>query len=297
MTNESYNKRFSPDLSVIIVNYNTAELLKQCLASISDEKVNMEIIVVDNASTDNSAQVVRSQFNHVHLYVNDMNLGFGKANNLGIKMASGRYLLLLNPDTKVVPGAFESMVRYMDLHPAIGLAGAKILNPDNSLQPSIEHRYPGQQRTKNEIGALPGDIAWVLGACMIARSDSIKSISGFDEDFFLYAEEIDLCLRVRKNGWKIGYVPEAAIIHWGGQSELTATPAAVWRKKIVSEITFYKKHYNRDSLKAISRANILQAYWRILSLSVTIPFLRRKDPSRAKLDKYRIILEMYKNAT
>ena len=286
----------SIDVSVILVSYNTADLLEQCLASIIDEKVNIEIIVIDNASTDGSAQMVQSQFQHVILIANQDNRGFSKANNQGIQVSNGRYLLFLNPDTQVLPGALHVAVEFMDAQPAVGLAGTKIINPDNSPQPSVEYRYPGQQHAREDFGLATGDIAWVLGASIIARKNVIDQLGGFDEDYFLYAEETDLCLRARKNGWKIDYIPEAVIVHWGGQSEVTSKPAAMWRRRISSEIIFYQKHYSLESLRAISRANILQAYWRIFSLTWTIPFLRNKDKANAKLEKYRVVLAMFKEA-
>jgi GT2 family glycosyltransferase len=128
---------------------------------------------------------------------------------------------------------------------------------------------------------------------MIARQSIIKSVGGFDEDFFLYGEEQDLCLRIRKAGYRIGYVHDAKILHWGGQSERNYPSEEVWKKKFAAEFVFYKKHYSERTIQAIKRANRIQAYWRVLTLNIMLPFLRNKEISLKKLEKYKLILDTF----
>lgn len=287
------------DLSVIIVSYNTADFLGRCLNSIASQtSVTSEVIVVDNCSKDGSTDFLRKVFPWVELIANDHNFGFSRANNQALKICNGRYVYYLNPDTEVRPDAFRKMVDFMDSHPDVGLAGTRLVYPDGSLQPSVENRYPGQRYTKNELKGLKGDIAWVLGASMIARQALIRALKGFDEHFFLYGEDLDLCLRIRRAGWLIGHIPEAEVIHWEGQSERGNLPVAVWEKKIKAEFGFYRKHYSSNAVRAIERSNLLQAYWRIFTLKLTLPFSGNKKKTIAKLEKYKLIqkiLEQQKN--
>jgi N-acetylglucosaminyl-diphospho-decaprenol L-rhamnosyltransferase len=283
------------DLSVIIVNYNTVDFLGRCLYSVAfQSNVTWEVIVVDNCSKDGSPDFVREKFPWVRLIANDQNLGFSRANNQALKDCSGTYVYFLNPDTEVRFGAFKNMVDFMDSHPNVGLAGTQLVNPDGSPQSSIEIRYPGQRHARDELKGLKGDIAWVMGASMIARLEAIKNIDGFDEHFFLYGEDLDLCLRIRKAGWGIGYIPEATVVHWGGQSERNNLSVKVWEKKIKAEFVFYRKHYSSKAVRAIMRSNLLQTYWRIFTLNLTLPFLENKEKALAKLDKYKLIQKILK---
>ena len=284
------------DVSVIIVSYNTATFLTRCLDSIAPQFNSVsEVIVVDNASADDSQEVVRCRFQWVKLVANEVNLGFGPANNQALRISKGRYVFFLNPDTEVSSGAFAAMIGFMDSHPDIGLAGTHIINPDGSPQPSIESRYPGEKYTKHELRGLKGDIAWVLGASMIARRTVLDALGGFDERFFLYGEEQDLCLRIRKAGWSIGYIPDATVVHWGGQSERDTLPVEVWKKKFEAELIFYRKHYSVKAIRAIKRANLIQAVWRIFTLKLIIPFCFDKQKALGKLEKYRVALTVFRN--
>lgn len=281
------------DLSVIIVSYNTVDFLDRCLNSVaSQSNVTSEVIVVDNCSQDGSPDFLRKKFPWVELIANDQNFGFSRANNQALEICKGRYVYYLNPDTKVQPDAFRQMIDFMDSHHDVGLAGTRLVYPDGSLQPSVENRYPGQRYTQNELKDLKGGIAWVLGASMIARQALIRNLKGFDEKFFLYGEDLDLCLRIRKAGWLIGHIPEAEVIHWEGQSERGNLPVEVWGKKIRAEFAFYRKHYSRKAVRSIERSNLLQAYWRIFSLNLTLPFLKNKEKALAKRNKYKLVLKI-----
>ncbi len=282
------------DISVIIVNYNTAGLLSECLRSlIPPPELRMEVIVVDNASEDDSVQLLNHNFTWVRLIANEQNLGFSRANNQALDISEGKYIFFLNPDTVVKSGAFEAMLDFMKTHDDMGLAGTRLLNPDGSPQSSVEMKYPGQKRAKQDLRGLRGGIAWVLGAAMIARRVIVKELGGFDERFFLYGEEQDLCLRIRKAGWKIGFISSAVVVHWGGQSESNTPAIDVWKKKFAAESLFYKIHYSRRSVLRIHRANVVQALWRIFSLKLTYSFCADKKASLGKLNKYKLALKTF----
>jgi N-acetylglucosaminyl-diphospho-decaprenol L-rhamnosyltransferase len=282
------------DFSVIIVNYNTADFLRRCLNSLGSQgDIRVRAIVVDNASNDDSQDIVKSEFPQVKLITNKQNLGFARANNQALRSCKSKYVYFLNPDTEVQQGALGAILGFMDSHPNVGLAGTRIINPDGSPQPSVETRYPGQKRARQELRGLDTGIAWVLGASMIARRALLEDLGGFDERFHLYGEEQDLCLRARKAGWTIGYIPDAVVVHWGGQSERDTKPVEIWKKKFEAELVFYEKHYTKRTIRAIKRANLAQAFWRLVTLRLTLPFTSNRENSLRKLDKYRLALKVF----
>lgn len=275
------------DLSIIIVSYNTSDLIGTCLDSVTAaDDVTKEVFVVDNASADGSAALIRKMFPSVSLIVNTENRGFAAANNQVLPHCRGRYIFFLNPDTDVVSGAFREAISYMDAMPNVGLAGTKIINPDGSYQDSISYRYPGEKYTTGELSGLKGQIACVLGAVMIARAELIKDMHGFDEDFFLYGEDQDLCLRIRKSGYEIGHIDSAVFVHYGGQSERQTTSSEVWKRKINAEFLFYRKHYLSKTIERIRRAHLLKARWRIATLKLTTTFSIDNNKAKEKLIKY-----------
>ncbi len=277
------------DLSIVIVSYNTSDLIGTCLSSVTAaDDVNKEVFVVDNASMDSSVALIRKNFPSVSLIANTENRGFAAANNQVLPKCRGRYIFFLNPDTEVVSGAFGKAISYMDAMPHIGLAGTKLINPDGALHESVSYRYPGQKYTGRELSSLKGSIACVQGSSMIVRSDVIKAVGGFDEDFFLYGEDQDLCLRIRKSGFEIGYIESAVVVHLGGQSERQTPLSEIWQKKTSAELLFYDKHYLHESIARIRRTNLRQARWRIATLNLTIPFLKDRTKAEAKLIKYRV---------
>jgi len=283
------------DISFIIVSYNTADLIGECIGSVQAiADCVKEIIVVDNASTDSSADLIRRNFPSVRLIENDQNRGFAAANNQAIPLCRGRYIFFLNPDTRIESESLRPVLSFMDENPRIGLAGTRIINPDGSVQQSVEYRYPGQRYAKTELKGLKGPIAWVMGAGMIARSDVIRMAGGFDEDFFLYGEEQDLCLRIRKLGYEIGYCDSPVITHFGGQSERKTELPDLWKKKILSEYLFYRKHYHPGTIKKIARENLVQAKWRLATIKLFLPFFADKEKERNKYNKYKIVYETVK---
>ena len=280
---------------MIIVNYNTADLLSACIRSIQNQsEEQVEVITVDNASQDHSLNLLQNTFPDVKLIANKSNLGFARANNQAVKVSTGDYLYFLNPDTEIRSGAFRTMMEFMDSHPEVGLAGTRIIYPDGSLQSSFERRYPGQRHAKRELRGLKGEIAWVLGASMVTRRRLFEAVEGFDEDFFLYGDDLDLCLRIRKRGWTIGYIPDAVVVHWGGGSERGTVPIEVWKKKLDAESVFYRKHYSKRAIRAIRTENLMQAWWRILTLSISVPFMKNKEESYEKLEKYKLVFGTFR---
>lgn len=280
------------DFSIVIVSYNTAELTLACLESLTAGDGDREIWIVDNASPDDTVSRVRSKFPEVHLIVNQTNRGFAAANNQALPHCSGRYIIFLNPDTVVKKDALQKAADYMDANRHIGLAGAKILNPDGTLQESVSYRYPGEKHTGGETAKLPGNIACVLGACMIARKELIVELGGFDEDFFLYGEDQDLAWRIREKGFSIGYIEDAEVFHWGGQSEAETPPAAVFAKKIQAEYLFYAKHYRPPTIARIKRSQRRKAIYRLITLRLSAPFARDRAAHDNKMRCYRMVLDM-----
>lgn len=284
------------DISVVIVSYNTTDLIGPCLASVIDQTgCTQEILVVDNASQDGSAAFIAASFPDVHLIANQENRGFAVANNQAIARCRGHYILFLNPDTVLKENCLATALSYMEKHPEFGLAGLHILNPDGTDQDSVSRRYLSQRYTSGELSNLPGDIACVLGAAMIAPREAIISGGGFDEDYFLYGEDEDLCLRIRRRGLQIGFIEAARVVHYHGQSERKSTSAEVWRKKVKAEYLFYRKHYSPETIARIIRAETLKARWRIITLQLALPFMKNKGKPREKLNKYVAIKEELRN--
>ena len=257
------------DLSISIVNWNTKDILRNCLMSIykSTHKISYEIFVVDNASSDGSPEMVEKRFPQVKLIRNKENLGFARANNQAIKLSNGRYILLLNSDTIVLDGALDKMVEFMNDRPDAGAAGCRLLNPDGSLQKSIRNfpslinaywtnsllrrLFPKAQIT--ELVTSPKlyltirEVDSVMGAFLILRSTVVELAGSLDEEFFMYREEIDLCYRIRKTGWKVYFCPLAEIIHLGGASSERVKSESIIRMAR-SNYRFYKKHYGSAGL-------------------------------------------------
>lgn len=280
------------DISVIIVSYNTADLTVTCLESVfASQRVSYEVFVVDNASKDGSAEIIRKKFPVVKLIANKTNRGFGVANNQALRECKGRLVVFLNPDTTVEPESFFTMAAFMDAHPKVGLGGPKILNPDGTRQDSVSTRYPGHRYGAADLGHLPGNIACVLGACLIASASLLRELGGFDEDFFLYGEDQDLCLRIRKRGFEIGFISDVVIMHHGGQSERETLPAELVRKKFSAELLFYRKHYRPETIRKIFQKQHRRAFWRIFFIRLQMPMVSDKTELLGKLARYQVIHE------
>ena len=236
------NKTGSVDLTVIIVNYNVKEFLANCLTSVkrASKGLSVEVFVVDNDSTDGSIPFLKKRFPEVIFIENDKNVGFGKANNQAIEQATGNYTLLLNPDTLVQEDTFHVLIDHMESSEKCGACGCKILNPDGTFAPESRRSVPTVSTALYKAVGLTalfpksklfgayylgwmgedeaGEIPVLSGSFMFFRTSCLKDLEGFDERFFMYGEDIDLCFRAQKGGWSIHYVPDTSIIHYKGES-------------------------------------------------------------------------------
>jgi len=243
------------DVSIVIVNWNTRDLLQQCLRAIVETagRIEYEIIVIDNGSTDGSVEMVRDCFPSVRLIVNSTDVGFARANNQAIQVSRGQHVLLLNSDTIVRPRALKALVRFMNMHLEVGIVGGQLLNGDGTLQPSwakfptVWSELMGKNIRARRIyptrdGSLAYAVDWVGGACLLIRRAAFEQVGLLDEGFFMYSEEADWCFRVKQLGWAVCYCPEAQVVHLGGQSSQHARArmkAELYRSKLL----FFYKHY------------------------------------------------------
>lgn len=252
-------------VSAIIVNYNSGAYARQCIESLLQQSgVELEIIVVDNQSRDDSVALLQQTFgNRIRLIANHENLGFGRANNLGVMQASGEFLLLINPDTELsTPDALQILAQFT-CQPSIGIAGPKIHEPLKRKKYVLpRYSYPSQNKLKfkHQLENLPGGIAWILGACMMLRKAVYEELAGFDPDYFLYGEDIDICLRARLAGYEIGYCPAARITHVGGASERDAPTLDKFLRKRRGFFLFCRKHYDPRDVVRIARMSLLTAF-------------------------------------
>jgi hypothetical protein len=249
----------SASVCIVIVSYNVRDLLRDCLRTLSGQRV----IVVDNASGDGSTAMVRTEFPAVELIANTDNRGFAAACNQGIAASTEEFILILNPDTLVTPAALQTLLDIMRTEPRAGACGPRILNPDGSLQPSCR-RFPTLPRLLlDEFGLgklFPRStffggyrMTWwahdqlrevdqLMGAALLLRRAALEQVGPFDEHFFVYFEEVDLCLRLHGAGWKVLFVPDAQVVHHGGQSaRQILTEATLYRYRSLG--VFYRKHY------------------------------------------------------
>jgi GT2 family glycosyltransferase len=260
------------NVSVIIVNWNTKKLLRDCLSSVCEHAgdIDYEIIVIDNASNDGSAEMVKNDFRQVILIENSENRGFAAANNQGIAVAKGRYVLLLNSDTIVLDNAIAKTVRFADENPQAAVIGCRVLNPDRTLQrtcfmfPSVlnmllsstylyklfpQNRFFGREQMtwwdRNDVRSV--DV--ITGCFMLVRQEAIEQVGMMDEQFFMYGEETDWCYRFSQKGWKVMFAPVGDIIHFGGQST-AKRPVAMIVQLRLSILKFMKKHYSRPAYLA-----------------------------------------------
>jgi N-acetylglucosaminyl-diphospho-decaprenol L-rhamnosyltransferase len=282
-------------LSVIIVSYNTCQLLRQCLMSLVDNACSheVEIFVVDNDSRDDSVAMVRTDFPQVKLISNTRNMGFAAANNQAYKEFSGKYIVLLNPDAVVQPGALDNAVEFMETHPDIGICGGRLLNANGQLEPSAR-RFPNSFFKFLIISGLSDkfsssklfsradykyfdhhsaiEVDWVPGTFSLIRRAMLEEIGFFDERFYLYYEETDLCLRARRAGWKVYFFPGAEVVHVGGACSKTRKDlqldlggAQLLKFRMRSELLYFRKNFGFWSVTANSAVEMFFHFLRYLA--------------------------------
>jgi GT2 family glycosyltransferase len=261
------------DISIVIVSFNTRDLLRECLLSVfgTEDSLRIQVIVVDNASTDGSPAMVEQEFPEAALIRSEVNLGFGRANNLGFQSALGRYVVLLNSDAFLTAGSLERSVAHMDANPQTGIGGGRLVGIDGSLQPSAR-MFP---TVLNDLIVLSGlaarfprskffgrfdrtwadecqsaEVDWVPGAFSIIRAEALADVGHFDPRFFLYYEEVDLCRRMKQKGYSVWYWPDVTVVHIGGESsrqvpslEISRAGAQLTLWRMRSMLLYYRKHH------------------------------------------------------
>jgi N-acetylglucosaminyl-diphospho-decaprenol L-rhamnosyltransferase len=298
-----------PDVSIIILSWNVRELLRACLQSLPRDKPSTEIIVVDAASADGSAAMVRAEFPQAELIASTENLGYSRGNNLGLARASGRYLFVLNPDTVVQPGALAAMCGYMDAHPQVGVLGPRLVFPDGSVQPT-RRRFPTLATAffestwlqplapKNLLRRyfaedLPADevhpVDWLVGAALLVRHAAYAQVGGLDEGFFMYSEELDWQRRLQSAGWQCVYFPAASVVHYEARSS-TQVPAATHIRFNTSRVRYYRKYHGALAAEAL-RWFLLANFAVQLALEAAKGLLgHKRDLRRARVAAYRAVL-------
>lgn len=250
----------SPLVSVVVVSFNTRDDLLRCLQSLATVTIPLEALVVDNASHDGSPAAVRAAFPDVRVLENGENVGFGRACNRGIREARGEMVLLLNSDAEVCPGAVEALVEALRTRPEAAIAGPRTVGSDGTPQVSfgpdltpwsewtqarlvrgVRRRDPAALREAARRSAQDGAVDWVSGACLLARRAVLEAAGGFDEAFFLYEEDADLCRRVREAGHRVVHVPAAVVVHHLGRS-MAQAPERAREEYDRSHLLYYRKH-------------------------------------------------------
>jgi GT2 family glycosyltransferase len=295
------------EVSVVIVSWKTPELLRACLSTLDTECRHLgkptEIIVIDNGSRDGSVEMVRSEFPESVVIENRRNVGFAAANNQGLRECTGRYVLLLNPDTELKAGALKRMIDFMDAHPAVGAVGPRLVNPDGSLQESC---YPAPTLFRELWRLLhfdllhpialypmekwsldqPRKVETIQGACLLLRHETVAQVGILDEKFFVYTEEIDYCRRIALAGWKLLWVPTAVVIHHGGQATRQVA-GKMFIQLYRSKLLYFRKHYGvlvGGLYKLILLAGILP---RVVLAPLAMAFAARAR------EKFRSVLRLY----
>lgn len=305
------------DISIIIVNWETADFLRHCLRSVVSElsdqsRFDTEIIVVDNASQDGSIEMIKTDFPQVILIENKENFGFAKANNQAIHTSSGEMLLFLNPDTIIKPGAILSLAKYLEEHSDTGIVAPLVLNGDGTTQISA-FRFPTLFREFWRLfkldgflplsyyspdyfkGKNPRNADVVLGACFLVREQCLDQIGLFDDQYFVYSEEVDLCLRAHEAGWKISWLPQASIIHFGGKSTSKVSDK-MFIELNRNKTRYFRKHHGKLVAQIYKLLLCIISIIRILASEFIKYFKFSEKVIRPDLGRqYKLLLEYIKD--
>lgn len=299
-------------LSIVILCWNDLEVIVNCLQSIyaGTHSTEFEVIVSDNGSTDGSVEFIRKRFPDVHVIENGTNLRFAKANNVGIRASKGEYVLILNPDTIIHDGTLDKLVMFADQHTEAGAFGCRVLNSDGTYQVSgrpfaslrsewiatlylrpfgflsdwfLSDSYTGWK------GETQRTVDWLSGCFILIRSDLLKRLNGFDEQFFYYYEDMDLCHRVWDAGYSILYTPEMTITHLGGQSTKRSPTAFVLDSQITRYRYFYK-YFGREGVRACRRVSLVSQFIRRIGYSL-LTLVSSSDARKNRLEALRVTFE------
>ncbi|MBK7317616.1 glycosyltransferase family 2 protein [Candidatus Villigracilis affinis] len=295
-----------PDISICITNYNAKDFLRDCLRSIygTTDTLTFEIIVVDNFSGDGGPEMIRAEFPDVKLLTNEGNTGFTRPYNQAMRLAQGRHVVILNPDTVIFPNAFAELVGFLDSHPEVGIVSPKVLNRDGTLQKQcrrsearpwdaicyfsgLSRLFPNDKRFAGYLMTyLPEDLTHeaeaVSGSCMVVRREVVEQIGYFDEDFFAYQEDTDYCRRTRLAGWKIFYVPTAQITHYGGEGGSKVQPYRTIIEWHRSYYLYFRKHFAKDYFFLFNFLYYLMMLTKLGYALLTNLFRRKKVVSTPK---------------
>ena len=301
-------------LSVIILCWNDRKVVEDCLQSIYSKthSTRFEVIVSDNGSTDGSVEFIRGSYPQVHVIENGRNLRFAKANNVGIRASRGEYVLILNPDTIIHDGTLDRMIGFAEEHPEVGAFGCRVLNADGSYQVSARPfasfkcewiaalylRWLGRVNGWFTSDGYPGwrgttqrQVDWVSGCFILVRGDVLKSIGGFDEQFFYYYEDMDLCRRIGQAGKPIVYVPDATITHLGGQSTKGRfSPLPFILDSQITRYLYYYKYYGRSGVRRARWITFVSVLLRLLGLGLK-QLVRPTEAVRKRLEVLRGVFE------
>lgn len=290
-------------IAVAIISYNTREHLRACLVSVQADAPR-ELVVVDNGSSDGSIEMVRGEFPEATLVVDPANPGYGAAANRAISSCSSPYVLLLNSDTRIEAGAPHALSGYLDRHPRAAMVGPRLANSDGSLQPSC-FPFPSPLNTLLVKGTLgralrylpvvrerylrtwdhshPRVVPWVRGAALAIRREAFNAVGGFDETFFMYFEEVDLCHRLHNAGWQVHFAPVTTVAHIGGSSTMRQRTEMTVRQ-YASTMHYYHKHHAGPRLAALIAADQSVILARLL-FDAGRRAITRRDDARARIDQ------------
>src|SRR5262245_3744348 len=293
------------DLAISIISYRTPGLVQACLSALEAQRGDLQlcVTVVDNASGDGSAEMVRRAFAWVRVSANERNVGFGAAHNQALSGSSARYLLVLNSDAAVEPGGLRTLVSFMDAHPDVAVAGPRLRRPDGSVQPSrrrfptlatffmestqVQRWWPDNAVLRRYYVADQSDDTqqdgdWVEGACLCVRARAVEDLGLFDERYFMYSEELDLCRRMRAAGWKVAYVPAAEVTHHEGASARLDLAARDQRFQS-AKLRYAEKWHGPRAASALRLYLVVEYVARALEESVKLGLGSRRQERRARL--------------
>lgn len=294
-----------PEVSVIIVSWNTKDILLDCLRSLYEQtRSAMQVVVVDNASSDGSADAVEAAFPQVILIRSDVNLGFAKGNNRGLEVADGRYILYLNPDTIILDGAVDKMIRFLDQHPSIGVLGPHTYNADGTttqdtviFKPTLGRMFhthvPVWRLIPGWRPELAGQASWhrtgpvevVKGCCMLMPATLVRDLGGMSEKHFMYSEEEDLCSRAAGRGFATWYYHEASIIHLGGEATKQDNDAMV-KAQVAAWTDVFRQHNPNGSVAAFKMLLGFGSVWRLMAWALQTPIPSRSELARRRMREH-----------
>jgi len=299
-------------LSVVIICWNDLRVIRDCLRSIYDgtHATDFEVIISDNGSVDDSIEFVRNHYPQVRIVENQQNLGFARGNNAGIRASRGEYVLILNPDTVLRDCALDRLVEFADRHPEAGAFGCRVLNPDGTYQvsarlfPTVGRYWVAAlglarvsalftyEEYRHWLGDTERAIDWQSGCCVMFRGDLLKSLGGFDEQFFYHCEEVDLCLRVRKAGHAILFTPQAVITHLGGQ-RIISNQKRFEIEKHRSRYRYFYKNFGAKAARRFRRLSIARIRVRQFGYGL-LNLLKPQEVVERRLEMYREVLRWNK---